>query len=215
MKKILLLGDSIRMGYDEFVKKRLEGRAEVFYPEDNGRFAQYTLRTLENWKADLKLDRVDLVHWNNGLWDLLHLNVGETSGDGEAEGATLHRPSAEPGKTIVYDKDPLTPPEMYAYMIGRIHRRIGQLFPGAKIIFALTTPVIEEQASWAFRSNAEIRRYNEIARNVLSPHGVEFNDLYRFAEENCSQLHRDWVHYAPEGCDLLAAEIVEVLEKDL
>lgn len=211
MKKILLLGDSIRMGYDEFVRERLDGKAEVFYPEDNGRFAQYTLRTLENWKADLQLDRVDLVHWNNGLWDVLHLNAGDAAGDGEAEGTTLQRPSAESGKTFVYDKDPLTPPEMYAYMIGRIHRRIGQLFPGAKIVFAASTPVIEEQASWAFRSNAEIREYNEIARRTLAPFGVPFNDLYSFAEKNCSGLHCDWVHYTPEGSDLLASQVVRFL----
>jgi len=211
MKKILLLGDSIRMGYDEFVQKRLDGKAEVFYHEDNGRFAQYTLRTLENWKADLKLDNVDLVHWNNGLWDVLHLNAGEVVGDGEAEGTTLRRPSAESGKTVAYDKDPLTPPAMYGYMIGRIHRRIGQLFPGAKIVFAASTPVIEEQASWAFRSNAEIRQYNEIARNILAPFGVRFNDLYSFAEKNCSRLHCDWVHYTPEGSDLLASEVVRFL----
>jgi len=215
MKKILLLGDSIRMGYDEFVRARLDGRAEVFYPEDNGRFAQYTLRTLENWKDELKLDRVDLVHWNNGLWDILHLNTGEAAGDGEAEGVMSRPAAADAGKTVSYDKDPLTPPDMYAYMIERIRRRIGQLFPGAKVVFAFTTPVIEEQASWAYRSNAEIRQYNEIARNVLAPRGVAFNDLHRFAGEHCSHLHSDWVHYSPEGCDILAAEIVEFLEKDL
>ena len=35
--KILLLGDSIRMGYGEFVREILNGKAEVFYPNDNGR----------------------------------------------------------------------------------------------------------------------------------------------------------------------------------
>ena len=43
MKKILLLGDSIRMGYDDFVREKLDRTAEVYFPDDNGRFVQYTL----------------------------------------------------------------------------------------------------------------------------------------------------------------------------
>ena len=44
MKKVLLLGDSIRMGYDDYVKEALDGKCEVVYDaEDNGRFAAYTL----------------------------------------------------------------------------------------------------------------------------------------------------------------------------
>ena len=43
MKKVLLLGDSIRMGYDDFVKEELK-EFEVFYdPDDNGRFSDYTI----------------------------------------------------------------------------------------------------------------------------------------------------------------------------
>ena len=69
MKKALLLGDSIRMGYDDMVRGLLAGRAEVLYdPEDNGRFAAYTL-----WQANQLLRAhgpVDVVHWNNGYWDM-------------------------------------------------------------------------------------------------------------------------------------------------
>ena len=38
MKRVLLLGDSIRMGYDSMVKELLSDKYEVFFPEDNGRF---------------------------------------------------------------------------------------------------------------------------------------------------------------------------------
>ena len=78
--KVLLLGDSIRMGYCGHVKELMQGKAEVFYPTDNGRFLQYTLRELQDWKANLRLDGndVDVVHWNNGLWDVGHLGIGAT-----------------------------------------------------------------------------------------------------------------------------------------
>ena len=59
--KILLLGDSIRMGYDQFVCELLKDKAEVVYPPDNGRFAQYTLRQLQDWKAQLHLACFDEI----------------------------------------------------------------------------------------------------------------------------------------------------------
>lgn len=71
MKKVLLIGDSIRAGYDKYLKKALEDVAEVYYPSDNCRFAEYVLRHLHDWKQGLGLDEVDLVHWNAGLWDTL------------------------------------------------------------------------------------------------------------------------------------------------
>ena len=89
MKNLLLLGDSIRMGYDSFVQEKLRGRMNVYFPEDNGRFAQYTLRALSDWKAKLDLPEIHVVHWNNGLWDLLHLNAFSSGRDGEAEGETI------------------------------------------------------------------------------------------------------------------------------
>ena len=69
MKKVLLLGDSIRMGYAGYVRELLKDTCEVIYDEyDNGRFAAYTL-----WQANQlfkKHGHFDVVHWNNGYWDM-------------------------------------------------------------------------------------------------------------------------------------------------
>jgi len=35
MKKIVLIGDSIRLGYETYVKEALAGVAEVFSPKEN------------------------------------------------------------------------------------------------------------------------------------------------------------------------------------
>ncbi|VTR19087.1 Uncharacterised protein [Actinobacillus pleuropneumoniae] len=37
MKRVLLLGDSIREGYEPYVRERLADRAEVVAPGENGR----------------------------------------------------------------------------------------------------------------------------------------------------------------------------------
>lgn len=72
MKKILLLGDSIRMIYELYVKELLKDRAEVVGPDDNYRFVKYTLWNSGGWINEL--GRPDIVHWNNGIWDVFRYN---------------------------------------------------------------------------------------------------------------------------------------------
>lgn len=68
MKKVVLLGDSIRLwGYGTKVPELLGDDFEVWQPEDNCRFAKYTLRGLFDWQDGIK--GADVIHWNNGLWD--------------------------------------------------------------------------------------------------------------------------------------------------
>ena len=76
MKKVVLLGDSIRLiGYGKTVEARLSGEFEVWQPLENCRFAKHTLRGLYDWREDMK--GADIIHWNNGLWD-----VNDMFGDG-------------------------------------------------------------------------------------------------------------------------------------
>lgn len=70
--KVTLLGDSIRgIGYGTVVPRWLGEDFEVFQPDENCRFSQYTLRGLFDWEADMRGSRI--VHWNNGLWDITNL----------------------------------------------------------------------------------------------------------------------------------------------
>ena len=70
--KVTLLGDSIRMsGYGPLVPTLLGDGFEVYQPEDNCRFAKYTLRGLFDWECHMAGSQI--VHWNNGLWDFCDL----------------------------------------------------------------------------------------------------------------------------------------------
>lgn len=72
MIKVTLLGDSIRqLGYGTVVPGLLGDEFEVYQPNDNCRFAKYTLRGLFDWKPAMEGTRI--VHWNNGLWDICDL----------------------------------------------------------------------------------------------------------------------------------------------
>lgn len=76
MKKVVLLGDSIRLiGYGTQVPALLGAAYQVYQPEENCRFAKYTLRMLFDERAHL--EGSDIIHWNNGLWD-----VSDLFGDG-------------------------------------------------------------------------------------------------------------------------------------
>ena len=196
MKKIVLIGDSIRFGaagspgYGVYVKEKLAGKAEVYAPNENCRFAQHTLRYLHEWAADVPKEEIDVVHWNNGLWDALHL----------------------------FGDDAFTELDYYGKTLVRIHQRIRFLFPNARVIFALSTSVKEDWARADFiRYNREIEQYNKKAIEALSPLGVEFNDLYSVTKSFDDAKRSDWVHFGEGGSEILADAVIhkcfEVMEK--
>lgn len=172
MKKVLLIGDSIRMGYDKYVKEALKGVAEVVYPHENCQFAQYVLRHLEPWKRQLELDEtVDVVHWNAGLWDTLRN----------------------------FDEDVLTPPEVYRGFINRCCKKIKLLFPNAKVIFATSTPVLEHKFSKeSYRLNKDVREFNRIAVEECLKYGFAIDDLYAVAEKFPEEYYSDCTHLRTE-----------------
>ena len=168
MKNVLLIGDSIRAGYDKSVKKSLEGVANVYFPEDNSRFASYTLRYLGEYKNLLKGEDFDVVHWNAGLWDCLRL----------------------------YEEDVHTPIDIYAYYIERICVRMKKIFPKAEIIFATSTRVQEEKMHKSCcRHNKDIEDYNRVAVEIVKKYGFLVNDLYEVSKSLPVDAHSDAVHY--------------------
>ncbi len=133
MKNVLLLGDSIRMLYQPKVKALLKGRANVFGPAENGRWSDYTLNSLRFWLP--QMPDPDIVHWNNGFWDI---------GDNYQEGTSY------------------TPIDEYERDMGRIVKVLRQLIsPDVKIIAALTTPWLAGPLSEVERFNEAFRRVAE------------------------------------------------------
>lgn len=73
--KIALLGDSIRLfGYGKVVPSLLKGKATVFQPKENCKFAKNLLRMIFDYKDELKDCAV--IHFNCGLWDVANV-VGD------------------------------------------------------------------------------------------------------------------------------------------
>lgn len=190
MKKIILLGDSIRMGYDKYVKEALADTAEVYYPAENCRFAQYMLRFLHAWKETNSWpEDADLVHWNAGLWD-----VSETYGD-----------------------PPISSLAHYTDMIARIDKRIRLLFPKAKVVFATSTAVREDEyVGPLHRYNATIETYNAAALDTLKDTDTVINDLYAHTRQIPKECCSDRTHYyTPAGTVYMGNKVLSVICNEL
>lgn len=71
MKNVLLLGDSIRINYQDTVIAELGDEYAVCKPEENCRFSKFTLNSLRMWLPGFP--KPDIIHWNNGLWDVFEI----------------------------------------------------------------------------------------------------------------------------------------------
>ncbi|MBE5734413.1 MAG: hypothetical protein E7347_05125 [Clostridiales bacterium] len=190
MKKIVLIGDSIRQGYDKYVKKAFNGIAEVFYPSDNCRFTSYILRNLTEWAEEMGCgEDVDLVHWNAGLWDDL----------------------------VMIDGKQLVRIEHYAENVQRICDVIKILFPKAKIVFATSTPVQEELFLGKLkRYNCDTKAYNEKAIQIVKANGGYIDDIYSVVENCPKEYYSDLTHlYTKNGTKIITEQVVKVIENIL
>lgn len=186
LPNIFLIGDSIRKGYCKTVKAELEGKAEVFYVDDNCRSTQYVIFSLRKWAAMFSDKmKVDIVHFNCGHWDMAHFSGCPESLTGEEE---------------------------YARNIGKIIFLLRQLFPNAKIIFATTTPMNPNgKVGVNPRYNYEVERYNALAADVCRKEGIEINDIHAFTREWGEEYFQDYCHLTKEAFAELGSEVARRL----
>ena len=187
MKKIILLGDSTREGYDKYVREQLKCAAEVLFPQENCQFALYLFRHLHDWQRTGNWGNdADLVHWNAGLWDALHVLRQETLSD----------------------------PEDYAKVVKRIDGRIRFLFPKAKVVFATNTLGIDERYDndSSYRLNKEIEEYNRYALAALEGTDTVIDDLCEVSRKMPREYYIDAVHmYEPEGRRLMGEAVLNCI----
>lgn len=186
MKKVFLIGDSIRIGYDKAVRAKLSGEAEVYFTIDNNRFAQYILRSISDGIIrECDPESIDVVHWNAGAWDTLRM----------------------------YGDDPLTPIDQYVQMLRRVHRQLKILCPNAKQIFATTTPVIEHrfpEPERKMRYNSDVVLYNNAAVALMKELDVPVDDLFAVASQLGEEAWSDQTHlYTDLGTNALSNAVTE------
>jgi lysophospholipase L1-like esterase len=183
LPRVLLLGDSISIGYMLPVREKLAGRANIHRPGENCGETARGVRSLEQWLGHGKWD---VIHFNFGLHDLKYLDAA--------------------GKYVTPDKGKQVAllPE-YEANLRAIVARLRQT--GAKLIFATTTPVPAKSAG---RIQHDEVRYNEVAKRVMAELGVDVNDLHAFVLPRQAQIQRpNNVHFTDEGSAQLGAIVAE------
>lgn len=189
---IFLIGDSMRRGYCATVRTIMADRAEVFYIADNCRSTQYVIINLKKWAGMFDHpERVDLIHFNCGHWDVAHWSGHPLSLTSEGE----------------YEKNL----QMIVWLLKKY-------FPNARLIFATTTPMNPDRGVSRGnnpRSDEEIERYNAILVRVTAENGIEINDLNRYMKDWGSAHFADYCHLTPASFALLGQEVARVLDEKL
>ncbi|MFK7779426.1 MAG: SGNH/GDSL hydrolase family protein, partial [Gimesia sp.] len=75
LPRVLLIGDSISIGYTEIVRKKLAGKANVLRIPENGGASSKGVERLSQW---LSLQKWDVIHFNWGLHDAFrHISLDQ------------------------------------------------------------------------------------------------------------------------------------------
>lgn len=187
LPRVLLVGDSISMGYTIPVRTRLEGKANVHRIPVNGGPTTRGVQQLDKWLGDGKWD---VIHFNFGLHDVRYPNES-------ADNAELH-------KRQVSIED-------YEKNLNIIAERLKKT--GAKLIWRNTTPI---PTGARFRETGDEVRYNEVAAKVMAAHQIPIQDLYSFVLPKINELQRPKdVHFNSKGNAALADEVAAAIEAAL
>ena len=183
----MLLGDSIRLGYQPLVTRLLAGRALVTGPARNGGDSARTLERLDRWAIRAQ---PAVVHFNCGLHDLKRRrgkHQVELAGY-EANLREIVRRLRETGARLVFATS--TP------IVDERHARRPVLFA---------------------RVEADVRRYNEAAVGVMTEAGVSIDDLHGAVVAAGPErlLAGDGAHFTAAGYAMLAATVAAAVEREL
>ena len=192
--KILIIGDSISIGYTPFVQEKFGESAIVVHNPGNAQHTGTGLDKIEEWIGE---EDWDIIQFNWGLWDLCY----------------RHPDSKEYGNrdkingTLTYSL------EEYQANLDALVTKIQKL-SDAKLIFVSTTYVPENEAG---RFKKDPKKYNQVAKKVMKEHGVLINNLYKpsISIHKSNGLGDNDVHYTPEGYEQLGEIIYEFLEKEI
>lgn len=201
LPNVLILGDSISIGYTLQVRALLKGKANVFRPlkHDGARGGENCSGTtngvtaIDRWLGDRKWA---VIHFNFGLHDLKRVT--------------------EPGGDKISD-NPQDPPqataEKYAGNLATIVTKLKAT--GARLVFANTTPV-PDGCKKPFRDPADPPRYNAAAAKIMQANGVRVNDLFAFCQPQLDKLQSPKnVHFTAQGSQALAEQVAKVIEEEL
>ena len=193
LPKVLLIGDSISIGYTPHVKTALQNVAEVSRIAGNAQHTWNGLKKIDSW---LGMTQWDLIHFNWGLWDLCYRNPKSTNqGKRDKINGTLTTSLEE------YDENLRT-------LVARLKET------QANLIWASTTPVPEGELG---RIEGDDLIYNAAAKIIMEENNIEINDLHTFILPGFDTYQKAYgdVHYTSEGYEYIGLHVAEIIKEAL
>ncbi len=195
LPRVLLIGDSISLGYTPLVRDLLRGQANVHRPAEN---SGPTIEGLKNLDAWLAVDtppgktpaKWDVIHFNFGLHDIKIVSGGLTA------------PNLQ------------VPPDQYDKNLRILVKRLQAT--GATLIWASTTPVPQSTTLSPPRLKDDVVKYNEIAARVMADNKILTDDLYNAILPQEAQLQKkNNVHFSQAGYQVLAQHVANSIKAAL
>ena len=192
LPNVLIIGDSISIGYTGLVRTKLKGKANVIHNPDNAQGTTLGLAKLPEWLGDTKWN---VIHFNWGLHDLKHVTAAGSSKN---------------------SNDPTDPQQAdLATYTANLEVLVKQLkATDSKLIFATTTPY--PAGVRPCRLPEDAAKYNAAALNIMKANNIQVNDLYSLVLPKLETLQKPVnVHFTQEGSKLLADQVAAIIQSAL
>jgi hypothetical protein len=188
LPRVLLIGDSISMGYTVEVRKMLAGKANIHRIPANGGPTTNGLANITKWLGESKWD---VIHFNWGLHDCKYM------GPDPKVKVTPDSPGAKPQVSLAnYEKN-----------LGQLVKTLQAT--GAKLIWCNTTPV---PAGADGRRAGDEGPYNAAAAKIMDSAGIATDDLCSHAQAKLKDIQLPAnVHYTDTGSRYLAEKVSAVI----
>lgn len=187
LPRVLLIGDSISIGYTLPVRELLKGEANLHRIPTNGGPTSNGIRNIEAWLGD-------------GKWDVIHFNWG------------LHDLKLIDGKQQV---SPTDYEANLRKLVARMKTVAGTNGQPATLIWATTTPVPEGELNPP-RKFHDVIDYNKLAAKVMADEKILTNDLYEFAKPQLAEIqNRNDVHFSTVGSRKLGEKVAKEIQSAL
>ncbi|HEY5687060.1 MAG TPA: SGNH/GDSL hydrolase family protein [Yeosuana sp.] len=189
--KVLIIGDSISIGYTPFVQSHFSERAIINHNTGNAQHTGTGLLNVTNWLGD---ENWDIIQFNWGLWDLCY----------------RHPESKEYGHRDKIKGKPEFTIDEYTSNLDTLVSIIKKR-SNAKLIFVTTTYVPKKEPG---RYESDVEKYNDAAIAVMKKHNIRVNDIYNESID----IHNKYgkgpkdVHYSIEGYEKLSELIIKFLK---
>lgn len=185
LPRILLIGDSISMGYTIPVRNKLKGIANVHRPPTNCESTRKGLKELGQW---IGTNRWDLIHFNWGLHDLKYVDSNGNMTD------------VQKGRQNVGLKE-------YRTNLEELVKQLEKT--GAILVWRNTTPVPEGAKG---RIPGDELEYNQAASGIMSRHKILVEDLHSLAKTRSVEIQQKAnVHFTQQGYEALAQHVTNVI----